>query len=102
MRPPSSIRLLSSASSDNSASTREGIGKGAASRHNRVETERFQSFAYEEPIKRDKVNLDIFWLKDDAQEESVNLPPPEIIAQKITDDLKAAQEQFAAIVEGLK
>src|SRR5206468_2532329 len=35
-----------------------------ASRHNRVEAERFKSFTYEDLLKRDKVNLDIFWLKD--------------------------------------
>ena len=52
--------------------------------------------------KRDKVNLDIFWLKDDALEESANLPAPEIIAQEITDDLEAALEQFATIAEDLK
>jgi type I restriction enzyme M protein len=66
----------------------EGGGKGAASRHNRVETERFKSFTYEELTKRDKVNLDIFWLKDDALEESANLPAPGIIGQEITDDLE--------------
>jgi hypothetical protein len=31
--------------------------------------------------QRDKVNLDIFWLKDDSLEESANLPAPEVIAQ---------------------
>jgi len=34
----------------------EGDRKGAASRHNRVETERFKSFTYDELLKRDKVN----------------------------------------------
>ena len=53
-------------------------------------------------MKRDKVNLDIFWLKDDSQEDSANLPAPEIIAQEITDDLLAAMEQFATIAEDLK
>jgi type I restriction enzyme M protein len=71
-------------------------------RHERAEGVRFKSFAYDELIKRDKVNLDIFWLKDDALEESANLPAPEIIAQEITDDLEAALEQFATIAEDLK
>jgi type I restriction enzyme M protein len=71
-------------------------------RHERTESERFKSFTYEELTKRDKVNLDIFWLKDDALEESANLPAPEIIAQEITDDLEAALEQFATIAEDLK
>jgi len=71
-------------------------------RHGRKESERFKSFTYEELAKRDKVNLDIFWLKDDALEESANLPEPGIIAQEITDDLEAALEQFATIAEDLK
>ena len=71
-------------------------------RGDRKEGERFKGFTYEELTKRDKANLDIFWLKDDALEESANLPVPEIIAQEITDDLEAALEQFAAIAEDLK
>jgi type I restriction enzyme M protein len=61
-------------------------------RHERTESERFKSFAYEDLLKRDKVNLDIFWLKDDALEESANLPAPEIIAQEIADDLETAED----------
>ena len=71
-------------------------------RHERKESERFKSSTYDELAKRDKVNLDIFWLKDDALEESANLPAPEIIAQEIADDLEAALEQFATIAEDLK
>jgi type I restriction enzyme M protein len=74
----------------------------AKNRHDRTETERFKSFAYDDLLKRDKVNLDIFWLKDDSLEESANLPAPEIIAQDITEDLQAALEQFATIAEDLK
>jgi type I restriction enzyme M protein len=48
------------------------------------------------------VNLDIFWLKDDAMEESANLPAPGIIAQEITEDLEAALEQFETIADDLK
>jgi len=71
-------------------------------RQQRKESERFKAFTYDELTKRDKVNLDIFWLKDDALEESANLPAPEIIAQEISDDLEAALEQFATIAEDLK
>ena len=70
-------------------------------RHDRKERERFKSFTYEELTKRDKVNLDIFWLKDEALEESSNLPAPEIIAADIAADLEAALEQFATIAEDL-
>jgi type I restriction enzyme M protein len=71
-------------------------------RHERKESERFKAFTYVDLVKRDKVNLDIFWLKDDALEESANLPAPEIIAADITADLEAALEQFATIAEDLK
>ena len=72
------------------------------SRHDRQESERFKAFSYEELVKRDKANLDIFWLKDEALEESANLPEPEIIAADIVADLEAALEQFAAIAEDLR
>ena len=71
-------------------------------RFERTETERFKCFGYEELLKRDKVNLDICWLKDEALEDSANLPAPEIIAADITEDLQAALEQFATIAEDLK
>ena len=71
-------------------------------RHDRKESERFKGFTYEDLSKRDKANLDIFWLKDDALEESANLPAPEVIAADITADLEAALEQFATIAEDLK
>jgi type I restriction enzyme M protein len=71
-------------------------------RHARRESERFKSFPYEELAKRDKVNLDIFWLKDESLEASENLPAPGVIAQEIVDDLQAALEQFAAISEDLR
>ena len=73
----------------------------AANRHKRKESERFKRFSYEELLKRDKANLDIFWLKDESLEDSANLPAPEVIAAEIVEDLQAALEQFAAIAEDL-
>jgi type I restriction enzyme M protein len=70
--------------------------------HERKESERFKSFTYEELLKRDKLNLDIFWLKDESLEDSANLPDPDIIAQEIVEDLEAALQQFAAIAADLK
>ena len=57
--------------------------------------------AYDELIKRDKASLDIFWLKDESLSESENLPPPDVIAQEIMDDLEAALEQMREIVSDL-
>ncbi len=86
-----------------------GVTRPTLSRHERKPTwseknekGRWRAYAYEDLLKRDKVNLDIFWLKDESLEESANLPAPEIIAQEITDDLEAALEQFATIAEDLK
>lgn len=71
-------------------------------RHNRKESERFKAFTYDELTKRDKANLDIFWLKDESLEESANLPAPDIIAAEIVEDLEAALEQFREIETDLK
>jgi type I restriction enzyme M protein len=62
-------------------------------RHERKESDRFKSFAYEDLLKRDKLNLDIFWLKDESLEDSANLPDPDIIADEIVEDLQAALAQ---------
>ncbi|MGH3932834.1 MAG: HsdM family class I SAM-dependent methyltransferase, partial [Pseudonocardiaceae bacterium] len=71
-------------------------------REKREETERFKAFDYEELIARDKANLDITWLRDPDAEDSDNLPPPEVIAQEIVDDLQAALNEFAAVAEALE
>ena len=67
----------------------------------RKETERFKRFSYDELIERDKVNLDIFWLKDESLEDLDNLPAPDIIAAEIVENLEAALEQFRAVAEEL-
>ncbi|OGI41842.1 MAG: hypothetical protein A2150_00565 [Candidatus Muproteobacteria bacterium RBG_16_64_11] len=46
---------------------------------------------------RDKVSLDIFWLRDDMLEDSNNLPAPDVLAAEIVADLEAALEQFREI-----
>jgi type I restriction enzyme M protein len=70
-------------------------------RFERKETERFKSFAYDELMQRDKVNLDIFWLKDESLEDSENLPEPDVLAQEIVENLQSALEQFSNIYEDL-
>jgi len=71
-------------------------------RFNRQETERFRAFTYDELIQRDKANLDIFWLKDESLEDSENLPPPDILAREIMENLESALEQFSELEENLK
>jgi type I restriction enzyme M protein len=79
-----------------------------ANRHQRKETwsaespdGRWRVYEYDELVARDKASLDIFWLKDDSLADSDNLPPPEVIAQEIVDDLEAALEQFRLIAGDL-
>ena len=65
------------------------------------ETGRWRCFTYDELMARDKVNLDIFWLRDESLEDSANLPNPAVLATEIVEDLKAALAQFESIEENL-
>ena len=73
----------------------------SSNRHERIESERFRAYSYDELMKRDKASLDIFWLRDESLEDSENLPAPEIIAAEIVEDLQAALDQFAQIAADL-
>ena len=70
-------------------------------RQNREEGERFKRFSYEELVARDKVNLDIFWLRDESLEDIENLPPPDEFAIEIIDNLEAALEEFRGVAAEL-
>jgi type I restriction enzyme M protein len=62
---------------------------------------RWRMYTYDELMGRDKVNMDIFWLRDESLEETANLPDPEVLAAEIVEDLQAALEQFESIYEEL-
>ena len=49
-----------------------------------------RNISYEERIARDKVNLDIFWLRDESLEDSANLPEPDGLVAEIVEDLRFA------------
>jgi len=73
-------------------------------RHERAETWTpeppegcWRVFPYEELAARDKLNLGIFWLRDESLEDSANLPDPDLLAAEIIEDLKSALEQFEGI-----
>lgn len=63
---------------------------------------RWRVYSYEELLQRDKLSLDIFWLRDESLESSDNLPDADIIAEEIADDLRAALGQFEEIQEDLR
>lgn len=71
-------------------------------RRQRKETDRFNVFTYDELMQRDKVSLDIFWLKDDSVEDSANLPDPDVLAKDITENLESALDEFNSISENLQ
>ncbi|MBN2368585.1 N-6 DNA methylase, partial [Candidatus Woesearchaeota archaeon] len=71
-------------------------------RHERTETERFKSFDYDDILKRDKTNLDIFWIKDESLEDLDKLPDPDVIANELVEDLQDALEQLREIAEDVK
>lgn len=62
---------------------------------------RWRAYTYEELVSRDKLSLDIFWLKDESLEDSENLPDPDVIARDIAENLESALEQFSNIREDL-
>ena len=72
----------------------------AADRTQRVETERFKRFTYDEIIARDKVNLDITWLRDDSETDASHLPDPDVLIAEIVDDLMAAASELSEAASG--
>jgi type I restriction enzyme M protein len=71
-------------------------------RHERAETERFRRFSHPELVARDKINLDIFWLKDDTLDDPDLLPPPDEIAAEIVENLEAALNRFRKVALSLQ
>jgi type I restriction enzyme M protein len=51
---------------------------------------RWRAYTLDEIMARDKVNLDIFWLRDESLEDTENLPDPDVIAE----DLGQPEEEF--------
>lgn len=62
---------------------------------------RWRSYTYEELLARDKISLDIFWLKDESLADAENLPDPDVIAAEIAEDLRDALELVGEISEDL-
>jgi type I restriction enzyme M protein len=62
---------------------------------------RWRAYSYDELVQRDKCSLDVFWLKDQSLQASENLPDPDVIAQEIVEDLRAALEQFEEVANDL-
>ena len=77
-------------------------------RHNRKPTwsestpnGRWRPFTYDEILAREKVSLDLFWLRDESLEDSASLPEPHLLAQEIADDLRSALGQIEDVLADL-
>ena len=78
-------------------------------RLNRVETYhaesnpngRWRKFTYDEIAKREKLSLDIFWLKDNSLTDLDNLPEPDVLATEIVENIEAGLENFRNVINVL-
>jgi type I restriction enzyme M protein len=61
---------------------------------------RWRDYSYDELVKRDKVNLDIFWLKDESMKD--DLEEPDVIAKRIFADLQNAMNQFGLVAQDIE
>jgi type I restriction enzyme M protein len=63
---------------------------------------RWRAFGHDEILARDKVSLDLFWLRDESLEDGANLPDPHVLAREIADDLRSALAQIEDILGDLE
>lgn len=70
-------------------------------RYTREESERFRKFSYADLAASDKLNLDIFWLKDDGHIDPDSLPSPDEVAIEMVENLEAALERFRKVAAEL-
>lgn len=71
----------------------------SGARHQRVKSERFRCWSYEELADRDAFNIDVWAdVEDESAENAADLPAPEVLAEEIVEDLAAALEQFEEVV----
>ena len=61
---------------------------------------RWRKFTYEELIARDKISLDVFWLKDKSLTDLDNLPEPDELAEEIIEN-QAGLNSFREVLGAL-
>ena len=71
-------------------------------RHEREESERFRRYPLNALLARDKVNLDIFWLKDDTLDDPDLQPSPDEVAAEIVESLQTAIDRFRGVAAALQ
>lgn len=60
----------------------------------------WRRYSYDDALKRDKLSLDLFWLKDKSlTATTLCFLPPDILATEIADELEAAFDLFTKIAK---
>ena len=67
------------------------------SENGNIETCRLRCFSREEIAKKDD-SLDLAWLRDDKNENSTNLPEPDILINEALDEMAGAMHELQAIL----
>lgn len=62
---------------------------------------RFRKYSVDEIMKRDKLSLDIFWIKDKSLADLDNLPPADELADDIIENLQGALDSFKELKAAL-
>lgn len=62
---------------------------------------RWRKFTYGDIVARDKISLDIFWLKDKSLTDLNNLPEPNDLAEEIIENLEAGLSRFREVLSNL-
>ncbi len=80
-----------------------------ANHHDRKETwdektnpeGRWRKYELDEILARDKISLDITWLKDKSLTNLDDLPEPDILAGEIIENIEAGLNSFREVMKGL-
>ena len=72
-----------------------------SSRADRAEADRFKCFPYATLAARDRLDLNLSWLREEGATDPANLPPPAEIAASIADELETALARFRSVAERL-
>jgi type I restriction enzyme M protein len=70
-------------------------------RQRREESERFKRYTYAELAARDRLDLNLSWLREEGTTDPATLPPPAEIAASIADELETALARFRAVAARL-
>lgn len=72
-----------------------------SARRDRAESERFRRFPYAELSAREKLDLNLAWLREEGATDPSTLPPPGEIAAGIAEELETALAHFRAVAAKL-